>query len=83
MAYSDAPSPHWSRIAGFVVWLVIGFVLIESLSGVFIGDCVSEPCSPSLGWRVMALIVAGYSISALAGWAATKLVSRLIHRRAG
>lgn len=83
MAYSDALSPRWDRAAGFVVWFVVGFVLIEALSGIFIGDCISEPCSPSLGWRMVALIVAAYSLSAVIGWAAAKLVSCLINRRAG
>lgn len=83
MAYSDASSPRWDLIAGFVAWLVVGFVLIDPLSGIFISDCISEPCSPSLGWRVLALIVAAYSLSAMVGWAAAELVSRLVYGRVG
>jgi len=81
VAYSDAPSPRWDRIAGFVVWPLVGFVLINALSGIFISDCISEPCSPSLGWRVLALIVAAYSLGGMVGWAAAELVSRLVYER--
>ena len=83
MAYSDAPSPRWDRIAGFAVWLVLGFVLLEPLSGFLVQDCISEQCFPSLGWRLLALILSAFSISGVGGWAATALLKRVIYRQAG
>ena len=80
MAYSDAPSPRWDRIAGFGVWLILGFVLLEPLSGLLVADCISEPCYPSLGWRLLGLAVLTFSLSAGGGWASSALVKRLVYR---
>ncbi len=83
MAFSDAPSPRWDRIAGVAVWFLTGFALLNPLSGFIVADCVSEHCSPSLGWRVFALILLAFSASAVAGWLATALLQRLLYGRAG
>lgn len=82
MAYSDVPSPRWDRIAGFGVWLVLGFVLLEPLSLVFVEDCISEQCNPSLGWRLLALVLSAFSLSAVGGWASSVLLKRVFNRRA-
>ena len=82
VAYSDAPSSQWDRIAGFVAWLVTGFVLLEPLSGFFIGDCFSEECNPSLRWRVLALFLSAFGLGAIGGWTATAFLKRVIHGRA-
>ena len=83
VAYSDAPTPPWDRIAGFAVWLVIGFVFLEPLSGFFVADCISEECNPSLGWRLAALIFSAFSLSAVVGAGASALVKRIIDGRFG
>jgi hypothetical protein len=83
VAYSDAPSPRWDRIAGVAVWFVIGFVFLEPLNGFFVGDCISQECKPSLRWRLVGLILSAFSMSAVVGWAATALLTRVIYRRAG
>ena len=81
MAFSDAPSPRWDRIAGFVVWLVLGFVLLDPISPFLIEDCISEQCNPSLGWRLLAVVVTAFSLSAVGGWASSALLRRVVYRR--
>ena len=81
MAFSDAPSPRWDRIAGFVVWLVLGFVLLEPISRFLIEDCISEQCDPSLGWRLFALALTAFSLSAVGGLAISALLRRVVYRR--
>jgi hypothetical protein len=83
MAYIDAPTPRWDRIAGFAVWLVVGFVLLEPLGGFLVADCISEECNPSLGLRLAASVFSAFSLSAVVGWTATALFNRVIRRRAG
>jgi hypothetical protein len=82
VAYSDASSPHWVRISGLVVWIILGFALLEPLSDFLIADCISIECSPSLGWRLFALVLLAFSASAAAGWAVTALLHRLTDGRA-
>jgi hypothetical protein len=83
VAYSDAPSPRWDRIAGVVVWLALGLALIDPLDPFFIADCISEECTPSLGWRILALLLSAFSISAVGGWIAAALLKRAVYRRSG
>ena len=81
MAYIDSPARRWDQMAGFAVWLVIGFVLLDRLSGFFIADCISDECNPSLGWRLAALAFSAFGLSAVVGWAATALLNRVTYRR--
>lgn len=81
MAFSDAPSPRWDRIFGFVVWLGAGFVLLDPLVSALVANCASEECRPSFAWRLLLSVLSAFSLSAFAGSASSMIVKKVFYRQ--
>jgi hypothetical protein len=60
------------------MWLVLGVLLMEPLHKVFVADCLSEPCTPSLELRLLGLVIASFLIAALPALASAAFTRRVL-----
>ena len=77
MHYPDL-HPRWDRIIGVGVWLAAAFALLDPMFGVFVGDCISVQCTPSLEVRLVGLALTALIIAALPALAIAKVIRRLV-----
>ncbi|MCA1196396.1 hypothetical protein K9B35_00305 [Sphingomonas sp. R647] len=81
MAYSESRGPSWVSIAGFVVWVVAGFLMFSVFFDSFAAHCISDDCSPSLEIRILGAAFAAFVIGGMAGWVTTTLLKQAFQGR--